>query len=485
MPITKGLWILSIVILGCCLCLMAGEVYAFIISVLILFITLVALFIMVLTHITWKMIPQKIKTKYPLSLKQFQIMVYSSLLLLYCMMGVIHSLTALEASESHIQTNKMADLTTLPYLEWVPVGEKEKKGVVHYEPDQAWQNFNVFCSETKHEAYLMDMNGRIVHQWIYPLIEINNWHHAELRPNGDLFVLAAGQSLLCLDWNSTLKWKAGLRVHHDLDFDDDNRIYVITNKREIVSWHGIPVPIINDYVVTLSPEGKILQTYNLYEAVMEYVPGHCVSRVYRAVLSMLRPDNLFSFSLNKYKSQVKFAADILHTNSIEIMNRDMNGFCHKEDWLVSMRELDLVGIITPETLKLTWHWGAGRVSRQHHPSLLKNGNLLIFDNGPHRGYSRIIELNPTSREIVWEYQAPSPDDFFSSTRGSSQRLPNGNTLITESDRGRAFEVNRDGKIVWEFYNPHINEEKNEREAFYRMTRITNPGVDALLTRQFP
>ena len=38
------------------------------------------------------------------------------------------------------------------------------------------------------------------------------------------------------------------------------------------------------------------------------------------------------------------------------------------------------------------------------------------------------------------------------TCGTTQRLDNGNTLITESDFGRAFEVTSDGDIVWEFFN---------------------------------
>ena len=34
-----------------------------------------------------------------------------------------------------------------------------------------------------------------------------------------------------------------------------------------------------------------------------------------------------------------------------------------------------------------------------------------------------------------------------------QRLENGNTLVTESDSGRAREVSPEGQLVWEFRNP--------------------------------
>ena len=38
--------------------------------------------------------------------------------------------------------------------------------------------------------------------------------------------------------------------------------------------------------------------------------------------------------------------------------------------------------------------------------------------------------------------------------GAATRLENGNTLITESDGGRAVEVTPSGETIWEFYNPH-------------------------------
>ncbi len=44
-------------------------------------------------------------------------------------------------------------------------------------------------------------------------------------------------------------------------------------------------------------------------------------------------------------------------------------------------------------------------------------------------------------------------NFFSPRMGNAQRLPNGNTLITESSFGRFFEVTREGEVVWEYVNP--------------------------------
>jgi len=80
----------------------------------------------------------------------------------------------------------------------------------------------------------------------------------------------------------------------------------------------------------------------------------------------------------------------------------------------------------------------------------------------------VVELDPVTKRIVWEYKRK---DFFSLKRGASQRLKNGNTLITESDKGRVFEITPDGVIVWEFYSKSVKEKL--RKAIYRMKRIKN------------
>ncbi len=136
-----------------------------------------------------------------------------------------------------------------------------------------------------------------------------------------------------------------------------------------------------------------------------------------------------------------------------------------------MRQIDIIGVIDVEKERIVWSWGTDELQAPHHPSLLENGNILIFDNGVDRRYSRVIELNPVTEEIDWEYSAKPPGSFYSPTRGAAQRLPNGNTLITESDKGRVFEVTEDGTIVWEFFSPQIDRVKSQRATIYRMMRM--------------
>ena len=130
------------------------------------------------------------------------------------------------------------------------------------------------------------------------------------------------------------------------------------------------------------------------------------------------------------------------------------------DFLVSYRQTSTIGIVDKKTGSFKWEWGPGFLSHQHNPSYLDNGNILVFDNGPHRrgvSYSRVIEINPTDDQIIWEYLGDPPISFYSYHISGCERLANGNTLIAEGAPGRVFEVTRDKEIVWEYINPFTSE----------------------------
>jgi len=62
---------------------------------------------------------------------------------------------------------------------------------------------------------------------------------------------------------------------------------------------------------------------------------------------------------------------------------------------------------------------------------------------------------------VWSYHGTDANPLSSEKRSNAQRLPNGNTLITESDSGRLLEVTTQGDVVWEFINPVRGGKKGE------------------------
>jgi outer membrane protein assembly factor BamB len=135
------------------------------------------------------------------------------------------------------------------------------------------------------------------------------------------------------------------------------------------------------------------------------------------------------------------------------------------DIVVSFRTISTVIIIDRKTGNIIWKLGAPPLCGQHAPTPLPNGNLLIFDNGPHRldhamPFSRVIEVEPATKQIVWEYREKRESDFFSPRISNAQRLANGNTLICEGDFGRLFEVTSNGEVVWEYVNPYFGGPSN-------------------------
>jgi hypothetical protein len=48
---------------------------------------------------------------------------------------------------------------------------------------------------------------------------------------------------------------------------------------------------------------------------------------------------------------------------------------------------------------------------------------------------------------------PPTSNFYTSEVGGAQRLPNGNTLITEGIKGNLFEVTSTRELVWRCINP--------------------------------
>lgn len=143
--------------------------------------------------------------------------------------------------------------------------------------------------------------------------------------------------------------------------------------------------------------------------------------------------------------------------------------------IISYRFISQVVVVDRDTGDIVWR-SDGITIGQHDAQMLPDsapggGNILVFDNGNGgyyvsadievwRYWSRVVEIDPNTGSIVWEYSATSsgrpPWTFFSWFISSAQRMPNGNTFIDEGAFGRMFEVAEDGQIVWEYVSPVTN-----------------------------
>ena len=400
--------------------------------------------------------------------------------IIYCLL-VISPVIKTSIKSGPANTDSKASLQalqTLGYVSWAPVKEDAESSVTIYDQQSCYKGINVYSSKVDPCAYLMDMQGNILHTWA---LKANNvytgFYCVELLENGDLLAIVEdGKGFIKLGWDSKIKWETKIPGHHDFYVSQNGDIYVLARKDTVVFFAGLPFSTIGDYIVVLTSNGKIKDNIPLYPIYKKCLPFKKIIRIYKQLSD---PDNLLRIISNKLSGEQLFdeVGDIYfsHTNTVEIINEDIKGVCDKGDILISSRDMSMVGILNVEEQRFVWTWGAGVVSGQHQPTLLDNGNIMMLDNGwKSRNYSRIIELDPAAKEIKWEYTADIKEDFFTLGMGGNQRLPNGNTLITESCSGRVFEITKDGRIVWEFYNPNIKAEAQKREVIYRMARITNP-----------
>lgn len=367
-------------------------------------------------------------------------------------------------------------LRALPYLEYSDEpAELSLRDVVGHEKDAASDGYNLYQSR------LMDMEGKTVQEWsrggasgLSPALNIG----ALLDDGSVLAWEVVSLRLLKLDWHSNLVWKSDLRVHHEIALTSSSTILVPT--KEVHRYHGRQVEF--DVLLELSMEGGILWRWSTYETIDELKGLYKRSSLDLDTAEVARRKRKGPRPLRK-KSPFGGGYDYYHLNSIQELPETPLGTKNSRfpagNLLISFRSVHLILILERETGEVVWSWGPGEVERQHMPHLMANGNLLVFDNGNmKRGYSRVIELDPVKKQIVWEYRADPPESFFTLAQGSAQRLGNGNTLIMNSAKGRAFEVTTEGRIVWEWFNPVTSDGKRER--VYRMIRLEKGKIDRIL-----
>jgi len=331
------------------------------------------------------------------------------------------------------------------------LSQSEKHGVRINKPGKACQGYTLVNPFGSGDVFLIDMEGNYLHHWGFNTIPRDD---GRLLQNGNLLYTKAaplppeddmshpriggwgiGGGIVEVDWEGNVVWEYvdSLQNHSVWRMRNGNTIYPVS------------LPVDKDIAAEVrggypgSEDRGMIWTDGFHEVtpsgelVWEWNASHHLD-VKRHVLCPVCP-----------------RGDWTHMNSIQELS---NG-----DILTSMRNISTICIVDKATGRIKWDWGPGEISHQHAPMQLDNGNILLFDNGAHRqdglsiSYSRVIEVNPETNKIEWEYKADPPQSFYSSLISNAQRLANGNTLICEGIKGRIFEVTMEGETVWEYLNP--------------------------------
>jgi hypothetical protein len=385
-------------------------------------------------------------------------------------------------------------LRALPYSGWATNGrDGHAVGVTRYVRGAAFEGLNLFPLTSRGEAWLVDMNGARIHAWTSERGQpargedlpefFHGWQDVAVDAEGALYAVVSRDRVLKLDARSRLVWEVPLRAHHDVSLGPDGSVYTITDElRMTKDAGGRPRLVFDNDLVRIDGNGAIRSRISLLEVLLAdptIAPRLRaeISKRFAALEALGLPEALAYLAADDPRATRRFVeleralggrppaapdreliallrglpgspSDVLHANAVRVLDRAVPGLGRAGDLLVSVRELDLVAVVDPVRRRLGWSWGPGVLEAQHDPSVTPSGDLLIFDNRPARGASRVVQVALPSGRIVWAHEG-----FFSRTRGGVQALPNGNVLIVESDGGRAFEVTRAGDVVWEYYDP--------------------------------
>src|SRR5207248_8547758 len=120
------------------------------------------------------------------------------------------------------------------------------------------------------------------------------------------------------------------------------------------------------------------------------------------------------------------STDYYHANTLRLLpdtplGRQDPRF-RKGNWLICLRQVSLVAIIDQDTRKVVWGWGPGVLDHPHSPVMMPDGQIVVFDNGMNRGYSRLVKMNPATGNITWTYEGKPRGEFFTAERGFCQPL---------------------------------------------------------------
>lgn len=363
-------------------------------------------------------------------------------------------------------------------------------GLLKHNKEKAFQSYTLFTPSTTNFTYLIDMDAQIINKWEAP----SSCVYAELLPNGNILrtrreensamppTFFGGESGIIeeVDWNGKVVWSFRLYSPTNLLHGAFTRlpngntlINCLENKtrEEAFAKGRKPESLLEAYPHPLDPNMKITGMWPGY--IVEVDPSGKVVWEWHAWDHIgTGPDQLdINFHAPAGFNPNFAGPDWTHYNSVRyVPDRDMI--------ILNSRNFSEFYFIDHKTGKIIYRYGnpgaygQGRLPGgygdngdqilfgPHDVRMLPTGNITLFDNGtarPSGPYSRVIELNPETNKIVWQFfpgnPGFAPNSFYSVYQSSVQKLPNGNYFVLSSNNGHMFEVTRDKEIVWDFVNP--------------------------------
>jgi hypothetical protein len=268
-----------------------------------------------------------------------------------------------------------------------------------------------------------------------------------LRDGSMLFTYDGGMSIQRVDNCGKRMWVTAGTFNHTISPDEEERfawsIIGFLGKVEIVQ-----VSITDGAIARRISMGQIIDANPSID-----------------ILGVRRKDEEIFGGGPMYENN-KWEYDRFHINDVEPLPasfvRQFEAFS-EGDLLISARSLNLIFVLDPKALKVKW-WRSGATRRQHDPDWGATGEISIYDNRMGQQYSRIISIEPKSylSRVLFDGSA---QNFYSVALGKHQVTTVGNLLITSPEQGRVFEVDGEGRLVFDL----LNEKPGSHALNYRVS----------------
>ena len=334
-----------------------------------------------------------------------------------------------------------------------------------YNENSAYSSLSLVTSlveDKKMSARIIDMEGETLHEWEIDWFELwpdvqhipktDPWypksrpgtsiHGAVLLENGDLIFIFERLGLVRLDVCGNVVWRLPRRTHHSIYLDEYDNLWIpgrISHEEPLPNFPNQKPLFYEETILKISLDGEVLKEISVFD-----------------ILKANRLEGLLY--LSSFGDQIVNASnDPLHLNDIDIFPSYMDeGIFKAGDIMISLRNINTILIFREEDLNVT-HMFTGMFVRQHDPDFVDGNTISVYDNyrlteENYNNQSRILIGSFINGEFDVYYTGTEQEPFYSYVMGKHEWLPNGNLLITESTRGRAFEIEQDGNIVWEYVN---------------------------------
>jgi hypothetical protein len=415
-------------------------------------------------------------------------------------------------------------------------------GTTVYDPQKCWNGYTVFPASLfegrEVAAILIDMNGNMVNQW-KGLGGFPN----KMLPGGYVMGSTGKRNpkygfqdeldLVQVDWEGNIVWRFNryerikdprrrpvwmARQHHDFQRQGNPVGYYAPGAEPLVDG-GNTLLLCHKNVQNPSISGKMLLDDTIIEVTWDgQIVWEWICSEHFDELGF-NEEAKNTIARNPYTRNVAGGSgDWMHINSVSRLgpNRWFDAGdqrFHPNNIIWSARNANIMAIIDGKTGAVVWRLGPdysgtdalkrmGWIIGQHHIHMIPAGlpgagNMLVFDNGGSAGYgspnpgspagvgnalrdfSRVLEFNPVTLDVVWTTAPSQPGSgpggpqgqrFYSNFISSAQRLPNGNTMVTEGAGGRICELTPQYEIVWEYVSP-IFDKKRGMNSVYRAYRL--------------